>query len=132
MKQTQLLVTAAIIEDNGKYLITKRPNTKYNGNRWEFPGGKVEFGEDLRSSIEREIKEELSITIKAQNLFGYSSFVYQNNKHIILLGFHCKYVSGTIQHIDVADHKFVTTEELKQFDITEADLPFVKKLQRLK
>jgi len=57
MDKRQLIVTAAIIEDNGKYLITQRPHEKHLGGKWEFPGGKVEFGEDLRLCLEREIDE---------------------------------------------------------------------------
>ena len=128
MDKYQLLVTAAIIENNGKYLITQRPKEKHNGNRWEFAGGKVEFGEDLRTCLEREIDEELGIKIRAEEPFEYSSHVYDKNRHVVLLGFHCKYLSGEIQKKDIADFKWVTPIEMKNYDITEADHPFIKKL----
>ncbi len=128
MDKYQLLVTAAIIEDKGKYLITQRPLGKHNGGRWEFPGGTVEFGEDLRSCLEREIDEELGIKIQALKPFEYSSHVYDERKHVVLLGFHCRYISGKIQRKEIADYKWVSPQEMKEYDITEADHPFVKKL----
>jgi len=128
MEKYPLLVTAAIIEKEGRFLITQRPEEKHNGGRWEFPGGTVEFGEDLRKCLEREIEEELGIKISAQEPFEYSSHVYDEKKHIVLLGFHCKYVSGEIQKKDIGDFKWVKPEEMKNYDITEADSPFVSKL----
>lgn len=56
MEKVQLIVTAAIIEKEGKFLLTKRLAEKHNGNRWEFPGGKIEFGEDPKSCLKREMK----------------------------------------------------------------------------
>lgn len=128
MVKYQLLVTAAVIEDNGKYLITQRPQEKHNGGRWEFPGGKVDFGEDLRLCLEREMDEELGISIKAGKPFEYSSHVYGGTKHVVLLGFHCKFISGKIQKKDIANYKWVIPQEMKEYDITEADHPFIEKL----
>ena len=91
MEKFQLIVTAAIIEKDGKYLITQRPLGRHNGGRWEFPGGKVDFGEDLRICLVREIGEELEVKIEAGEPFDYSSHVYDEHKHVVLLGFRCKY-----------------------------------------
>jgi len=128
MTQFPMLVTAAIIEDKGRFLIPQRPMDKHNGGRWEFPGGKVDFGEDPRSCLAREIKEELGIEIKVLEIFEYSSHVYDGLKHVILIAFSCSYVSGTIQNKEIADYAWVAPEEFKNYDITEADLPFVDKL----
>jgi 8-oxo-dGTP diphosphatase len=125
-----ILVTAAIIEDHGKYLITQRPEGTHNSLRWEFPGGKLEFGEDPRKCLEREIKEELGIRIKAEEIFEYSSHVYNQKKHILLLGFHCRYLSGKIKKQEINDFGWVSPKDMSKYDITEADLPFVKKLKK--
>jgi 8-oxo-dGTP diphosphatase len=123
-----ILVTAAIIENKGKFLITQRPEDSHNGLRWEFPGGKLDFGEDPRACLEREIDEELGIKIKAEEIFEYSSHVYGGEKHIVLLGFICKYLSGEIKKLKINDFAWVTPKDMSKYDITEADLPFVKKL----
>lgn len=132
MENYQLVVTAAIIEDKGKYLITQRPPEKHNGGRWEFPGGTLEFGEDLRSCLEREIDEELGIAVKANEPFEYSSHVYNEHRHVVLLGFHCSYLSGDIKKKEISDFKWVSPLEMKNYDITEADHPFVEKLLKIK
>ena len=65
-----VLVTAAIIERDGKYLITQRlENAKSLPDLWEFPGGKVRPDENPRNCLEREILEELRIEIKVNNFF---------------------------------------------------------------
>lgn len=125
-----ILVTAAIIEDKGKFLITQRLKESHNGLRWEFPGGKIEFGEDPRVCLEREIMEELGIKIKAGEILEYSSHVYGEDKHIVLLGFKCKFVSGKIQKKGINNFAWITSKEASKYDITEADLPFIEKLKK--
>ena len=125
----QLLVTAAIVQNqNGEYLLTQRPLDKHNGGRWEFPGGKVDFGEDLRECLKREIDEELGVSIKVGEPVEYSSHVYDNEKHVVLLGFKCTFIEGTIKHKEIKDHAWVRASDFNKFDITEADIPFLDKL----
>ena len=74
-----ILVSVGIIEQDGKYLVTQRPkNSNHNSLKWEFPGGKVKFGEDPKKSLERELRDELAVQVKAGDLFGYSSHVYSH------------------------------------------------------
>jgi len=127
-----ILVTAAIIENNGKYLITQRPDDgRHNANRWEFPGGKVNFGEEPRYCLEREILEELDIKIDTGDVFECSSQMYDQTKHVVLLGFYCRYVSGDIKKIDIKSYAWITPNEMGNYDICEADLPFIKKLKKM-
>lgn len=58
-----LLVTAAVIERDGSFLLTRRLERAALGGLWEFPGGKVEPGETLEASLVREIREELDATV---------------------------------------------------------------------
>lgn len=59
-----LHVAAAVIEDKaGRILLARRPEHLHQGGLWEFPGGKVEPGEDVRSALVRELEEELGITV---------------------------------------------------------------------
>lgn len=126
-----LLVMAAVIEQDGKYLITQRPEDgRHNGGRWEFPGGKVDFGESPRIGLEREIFEELGLKVSAKDIFEVSSNVYKDaNRHVVLMACICYIKEGTIVKKDIQDFKWVTPKEMDDFDITEADIPFVKKLQ---
>jgi 8-oxo-dGTP diphosphatase len=124
-----ILVTAAIIKNKDKYLITKRPNDgRHKSNYWEFPGGKIEFGESPRTCIEREIKEELGIVIKAKDILDISSYVYDNSKHILLVGIYCDYICGNIQKLDIESFEWVTKDDMINYMICEADIPFINKL----
>jgi len=127
-KKYPLLVMAAIIEDKGKFLITQRLKEQYNGERWEFPGGTVEFGEDPRYALEREIEEELNIKVEADDILELSSHVYDEEKHVILIGCHCKFKEGKIKKKEIKDYKWVKPKDMMEYDITEADLPFIKRL----
>ena len=124
-----ILVTAAIIEKEGKFLIAQRLPGVHNALRWEFPGGKPDFGEDPRIALKREIKEELDIEIKVKDIFECSSFVYGEEKHVILLAFLCDYISGEIKKLTSNDFAWVSPVEMDKYDITEADIPFVEKLK---
>ena len=125
-----ILVTAAIIHKDNKILITQRKKEQHNGLRWEFPGGKLDFGEDLRSCLEREIKEELGIKIKANKIISYSSHVYGGEKHIVLIAFACDFISGKIEKKEINNFAWISLKEAKDYDITEADLPFIEELKQ--
>ena len=126
---SHILVTAAIIESAGKYLITQRlKNEKSFPNLWEFPGGKVEPGEKLRICLEREIYEELGIEIKAGDVFERAYFT-NNEKHIEIVGFYCDHISREIQHLEVQDHKWVYPNEMENYDFCPADSFFIEKLK---
>ena len=121
------IVTAAIIKKDGKYLISQRPKGASWGLTWEFPGGKLEPEETLQDCLRREIKEELNIRIRVGKLFGVSSDVYNQIRHIVLLGFLCKFVSGQIKKS--VKYTWVTPAEMAEYDFCKADIVFVKKLQ---
>ena len=74
-------VVAALIEKDNKYLIAKRSTGSSDVlGKWEFPGGKVEKDEDEFKAIEREIKEEFEINIKAQQFITNNMCIYPNKK----------------------------------------------------
>lgn len=133
MPKKQIMVVAAIFQRGDKYLITQRlENTRYLPLKWEFPGGKVEFGEDPRDTLKREIAEELGIEIHVfESIKAYASFVYDNEMHIILLAFSCYFDAGlqSIRKIGIKDYKWVTPNQMSRYDFCEADIPLVKKLQ---
>lgn len=125
---SRILVVAAIIKKDEKYLITQRlPNANHFPNFWEFPGGKVDAGEELRACLEREIREELGIEIKAGEFFKKSLY-----RDLDLRGFYCNHISGEIQPIEIQTHKWVKPREMENYTFCPADLVFIEKLNEYK
>ena len=59
-----LVVVAAIVEDHGRYFVTRRQTGVHLEGLWEFPGGKIEAGESLADGLRRELKEELGTEVE--------------------------------------------------------------------
>ena len=123
----QHFVTAAVIERNGEILLAQRKPGTHQALKWEFPGGKLEWGEDPRQGLRREIQEELGIEIEVGDVLEVVSHTYED-RHIVLIGYRCRYQNGTVQLLDVHDVRWVKPEQLRQFDLAPADLPIVDRL----
>lgn len=123
----QLVVTAAVIERQGEILLAQRKPDTHQGLKWEFPGGKLEWGEDPRQGLCREIREELGIEIEVGEVVEVVSHTYED-RHIVLIGYKCRYLSGTVQLLDVHDVRFVQPDQLLKFDLAPADIPIVERL----
>ncbi len=122
-------VVAAIIENQGKFLIGKRKQGKRSEGLWEFPGGKIEDGETPETCLTRELKEELNIIAEPQEFLGESNFEYEYGA-VHLLGYRAKYVSGELKTNDHDEVRWVTAGELLQYEFVSADIPFLEKLTK--
>ncbi|MCS7280346.1 MAG: (deoxy)nucleoside triphosphate pyrophosphohydrolase [Desulfobacterota bacterium] len=126
MGKETILVTCGIIEKDGKILIAKRKDKE--GDKWEFPGGKVERGEDLKDCLKREIKEELNLDITVLDCISHVNYKTDSGKDIVLYAYRAKYVSGEPTPIEHEEVRWVTKEELADFDFFEPDLKIVEAL----
>lgn len=128
-----ITVVAALIEKDGKYLIAKRSTGDTNVlGKWEFPGGKVEPNEDEFDAIEREIKEEFEMNIKAVKFITNNICEYPK-KTVDLRLYECNYISGEFNLHDHSEYNFVSAKELLNYDLAPADIPlaeYVKKLTK--
>jgi len=120
-------VTAALIEKDGKILIAKRKKGSHLELKWEFPGGKVEQGETPKECLERELREEFGIITKTGKFIISSVFDYKDIK-INLMAYHCKYISGELILHAHEEIKWVSPNQMKNFDFAEADMPIIDKL----
>lgn len=115
-------VVAALIEKDGKYLIAKRSTGDVNMyGKWEFPGGKVAYNEDEFHAIEREIKEEFDLNVKATKFIANDVCEY-SDKFVDLRLYECKYVSGSFKLHDHSMYKWVTLNEIMNYDLCPADV----------
>lgn len=126
-----ILVVAALIERNGKYLIAKRqtgdPSLR---GYWELPGGKVKPGETEKFAIEREINEELGIIVRATKLVGSNTHEYPQ-KVITLRLYECVFVSGELILSDHSEYAWAESSNFSQYNFAPADIPLIKKIEEL-
>ena len=122
-------VTAAILEKDGKILIAKRKTgDKLFAGLWEFPGGKVEEGETPEECMARELKEELDIEVEVEELITSNKHKYPHGI-FELLAYRVKHISGEIVLNDHEEIKWVTVDEMSNFEFPPADFPIIKKMQ---
>ena len=123
----KIRVVGAMIEKDGKYLITQRPPTASLPLLWEFPGGRVEPGETDEKALARELREEMGITVRGGERVihvehGYPSY------HIDFCVYRCQLAAGPIAHVRVHDHRWVRPEDLDHYQFPAADEKTVAKL----
>ena len=122
-------VVCAVIEREGRILIAQRPPTKLLPLKWEFPGGKVEPGEDPAAAIVREIREELGCTVTVVR--PLPPFVHDYRTVVItMIPFVCVLAPESAaphahEHVAIA---WVTSGELRGYDLAAADWPVVDAL----
>lgn len=123
-------VVAAIIKnESGKILIAKRNLKKSQGGLWEFPGGKIEKDETREEAIIREIKEELTIDIKVDKYLDEKVFNYPD-KDINLIAMECTQIGGNVKLTEHQDYKWVTSDELTNFEFAPADEFIVERVKK--
>jgi len=124
-KKIHVHVTVACIHRNGTYLIAKRPKSK--GGAWEFPGGKKERGEDIRSCLKREIREELSIEVSVRPPFATFDFTKQGQNYRLHFS-RCQILRGVPKSREHAKIVWVPANKLESFDLAETNRAAVKRL----
>lgn len=128
---TSIPVVCAILRRDDLFLLAQRPEGKHLALKWEFPGGKVEPGEDPQAAIIREIKEELGCDIEVEAALPRSSHTYERGT-VEMIPFVCRLTNGSAQphpHEHAAIH-WVTLEALETYDLAPADWPVVEALKR--
>jgi 8-oxo-dGTP diphosphatase len=117
-----VIVTAALIIEQGRILVTQRRQDASHGLLWEFPGGKVEEGEDPRKALQRELKEELDVEVEVGMLFDVVFYFYPEYP-ILLLVFRCRVEKGSLKPIGCHALRWVILKELEEMAMPPADDP---------
>ena len=113
-------VVAALIWDGDKFMICQRPAHKARGLLWEFVGGKVEPGESKEAALVRECQEELDITVTVGDV--YMELIHQYPDLTVRLTlFHAAIADGTPKKLEHNDIRWITVEEIPQYDFCPAD-----------
>lgn len=124
-----IIVVAALIEKDGKYLIAKRSTGDETVRGcWEFPGGKTEPGEAEVDAVERELNEEFGVTVKAGELIAVNTHEYPK-RTITLKLYKCDYVDGVFELRDHSEFAWVDLSNFGKYNFAAADIPFLKKIE---
>ncbi len=112
----------ALVDPEGRILLTRRPNNKKMAKLWEFPGGKIENNELPDEALIRELKEELSIETR-KSCLAPVTFVLHKYKdfHAILFLFICRRWNGIPNPLEGQEMTWVRRTELKQYQMPEAN-----------
>jgi A/G-specific adenine glycosylase len=113
-------VTAAIIHRAGQVLLARRPSKGLLGGLWEFPGGKLEPGENLPQGLEREIREELGVDIHVGQPFGVYRHGYTHFK-VTLHAFFCRLERGEPQALHASELAWADPSTLKAYPMGKID-----------
>ena len=127
-----LVSAAALVDVDGRVLISRRPSEKILGGLWEFPGGKLELNEKPEEALMRELHEELGINTWKSCLapLSFSYFDYKEFDLLLLL-FVCRKWEGIIQPREGQELRWVFPKEIQNFPMPEADKPFIPVLRDL-
>jgi 8-oxo-dGTP diphosphatase len=122
-------VVAAIIIFENKVLCVQRGENKrqYISKKYEFPGGKVEIGEERENALKREIFEELNMNIEVQEKFLSVTHQYPDF-FLTMHSFICKCGNPNLTLTEHIDFKWLNKNELINLDWAAADIPIMEKL----
>jgi 8-oxo-dGTP diphosphatase len=120
-------VVAAVLEQDGRYLITQRRATAVLPLMWEFPGGRVEEGETDAQALKREVRHRLSAEIEVGKLISFVSHPYEHYVVDLFL-YECTLLSTKLKAQNVGAFRWVTSAEFDQFPFTPADEASMNKL----
>jgi 8-oxo-dGTP diphosphatase len=122
-------VVAALIRDGDRFMICQRPANKKRALLWEFVGGKVEPGETKEAALIRECTEELAVTVAPQDIFMDVIHEYPDiTVHLTLFSTVIK--EGIPQKLEHNDIRFITVDEIPQYDFCPADVEILTKIQQ--
>lgn len=127
-----VIVAAGVLLEHGKVLLSRRTTGSHLEGLWEFPGGKVEAGEDPRAALRRELEEELGIDTDVGEILDVTFHRYEDaDKAVLLLFFEASRTSASPEPraIDVAEVGWFGPESLDPATFPPADVAVLKKVR---
>ena len=125
-RQLLLVAACALVDADGRVLLSQRPNGKQLEGLWEFPGGKVEKGEAPEETVVRELGEELGIETKVACLapLTFASHAY-DDFHLLMPLFVCRRFWGTPEPREGQALKWVRPRDMRGYPMPPADEPLI-------
>jgi 8-oxo-dGTP diphosphatase len=124
------VVAAVIFDEAGRLLITRRPASSHLGGYWEFPGGKIDPGEQPEEALRREIREELDARVRVEERLWQTVHSYPE-KTVDISFYRCQLAGQrSPRPVQVAAMRWVFPGQLDQFSFPPADAAFITFLQK--
>lgn len=126
-----LVAAAALIDSEGRILLTQRPAHKALGGLWEFPGGKLEAGETPEHALARELKEELDLSVDARDFepFAFASHAYADFHLLMPLYIAARWTGEPKLDPDAAQAlAWAHARDLRSYEMPPADVVLVDRL----
>ena len=121
-------VVAALLVRDGKLLICQRTRHQPMPLKWEFPGGKIEPGEQPAEALRRELEEEIGIQARIGDEVARLRHNYKNGGAVELQFFRVTQYEGEIENLVFRDVRWVEPARLPEYDFLDADLTLVRDL----
>lgn len=126
-----LVAAAALVDDQGRVLLAQRPEGKSMAGLWEFPGGKIEKGENPEFTLMRELEEELGIETRecCFSPVGFASHAY-DDFHLLMPLFTCRVWRGEVKAMEGQQClEWVKPADMYDYPMPEADMPLIYQLR---
>ncbi len=129
MTRLLLVVAVALVDPDGRVLLSQRPPGKQLAGLWEFPGGKLEPEERPEAALIRELDEELGITVEEPCLapLTFASHAYPDF-HLLMPLYICRRWKGIANGREGQALKWVRPKELRDYPMPPADAPLIPAL----
>jgi 8-oxo-dGTP diphosphatase len=124
-----ILVTAGILRRGGEILICQRKRSDRYGLQWEFPGGKVRAGEDVKAALGRELAEELAIEARVGEEIYRLKHRYPD-RYVEVIFFAVRAFKGKMENRVFEAVEWAPRESLADYNFLEADRELVARLAR--
>ena len=124
-----LVAACALVDADGRVLLTERPAGKSMAGLWEFPGGKIELGERPEETLIRELKEEIGIVVREPCLapLTFASHAYETF-HLLMPLYVCRRWEGPVAPQEGQRLAWVRPNRLKEYPMPPADIPLIPHL----
>lgn len=122
------VVAAVTVREDGRVLVSRRRPQDRLGGLWEFPGGKREAGETLPEALQRELQEELDITVAVGEPLTTVRHAYTHFR-ITLYAFYCRLLAGEPRCLACDDWRWATAEELHALPMAVTDRKIARALE---
>jgi len=122
------LVAAALVVRGSEVLVCQRTRHQTMPLKWEFPGGKIEAGEQPADGLRRELEEELGILARIGEEVARIQHVYKNGGAVELRFFLVREFEGEVENRIFADVQWAERTRLPEYDFLQADQELVRKI----